>query len=155
MSWAPKTLAAVAALLVVVTAFILFFPDRQAGALLKPNDAVVVARGKEIYAANCASCHGADLKGEPNWRRPNADLTMPAPPHDETGHTWHHSDKTLFELTKYGLGDITNNANYKTNMPIYDGVLTDQEIVAVLSFIKSRWPENIQRVHDELNLKSK
>ena len=155
MSWVPKILTAVALLLLGATAIVWFPPDQQAASLLKPNTVIVVAQGKEIYAANCASCHGADLKGEPNWRSPNADMTMPAPPHDETGHTWHHSDKTLFELTKYGLEKITKNSNYKTNMPIYDGVLTDQEIVAVLSFIKSRWPENIQRVHDELNLKSK
>ncbi len=155
MSWVPKILTAAAALLVVVTVCIWFFPDWQAGSLLKPNDAVVVAQGKEIYAANCASCHGVDLEGEPNWRRPNADLTMPAPPHDEKGHTWHHTDKTLFELTKYGLGKITNNSDYKTNMPVYDGVLKDEEIVAVLSFIKSRWPVDIRKKHNELNLKSK
>ncbi len=155
MSWVAKTLTAVAVLLAGAIAIAWFLPDQRGPSLLKPNAAVVVAQGKEIYAAQCASCHGVDLKGEPNWRSPNADLTMPAPPHDETGHTWHHSDKTLFELTKYGLGKITKNSNYKTNMPIYDGVLTDQEIVAVLSFIKSRWPKDIQRGHDELNLKSK
>lgn len=150
-----KSLFAMAAILAGVAAIVWLMTDRQGASLLKPNDAFVVAQGKEIYAANCASCHGVDLEGEPNWRRPNADLTMPAPPHDETGHTWHHSDKTLFELTKYGLGNITNNADYKTNMPVYDGVLTDEEIVAVLSFIKSRWPVDVRERHNELNLKSK
>ena len=150
-----KFLLAVAAILVGAAAIFWLVPDRQGASLLKPNDALAVAQGKNIYAANCASCHGVDLEGEPNWRRPNADLTMPAPPHDEKGHTWHHSDKTLFDLTKYGLGKITKNANYKTKMPVYDGVLTDEEIVAVLSFIKSRWPVDVQKRHNELNLKPK
>lgn len=119
--------------------------------LLKPNDDNIVSLGRAIYADNCASCHGKNLEGEPNWRQPNSESMMPAPPHDETGHTWHHKDKLLFELTKFGLGKILNNPQFKTNMPVYDGVLTDNEIVAVLSFIKSRWPEEIQRRHSQMN----
>jgi len=128
-------------------------PDR--GSLLEPENATVVAEGKAIYAANCASCHGANLEGEANWQQPKTDLTMPAPPHDETGHTWHHTDRVLFDLTKYGLGKLIKNPDYKTNMPVYDGVLSDKEIVAVLSFIKSTWPEKVRSRHDALNLKSK
>ena len=123
--------------------------------LLQPDDMQIVARGKKIYADNCASCHGNYLEGEPNWQRPKADLTMPAPPHDETGHTWHHTDQLLFDLTKYGLGKLIKNPDYKTNMPIYDGVLEDEEIIAVLSYIKSTWPQNINQRHDEMNLQSK
>ena len=58
--------------------------------------------GAALYAENCASCHGADLEGQPNWREANADGTLPAPPHDETGHTWHHDDAYLFDYTKHG-----------------------------------------------------
>jgi mono/diheme cytochrome c family protein len=42
-------------------------------------------------------------------------------------------------------------SEYKTNMPIYDDVLSDEEIVAVLSYIKSRWPSEIQDRHDQMN----
>ena len=76
---------------------------------------------------------------------------MPAPPHDETGHTWHHDDETLFKLTKYGLAAFIKDKNYKTNMPAYENVLKDGEIIAVLSFIKSSWPEVMQQRHNELN----
>lgn len=65
-------------------------------------DRAAVERGTPLYAENCASCHGVNLEGQPNWRSPNADGTPPAPPHDDTGHTWHHSDKLLFEYTKLG-----------------------------------------------------
>ena len=66
------------------------------------RNADAVALGKEVYANQCASCHGADLEGQPNWRQRRADGRLPAPPHDESGHTWHHPDQQLFELTKYG-----------------------------------------------------
>ena len=59
--------------------------------------------GKLVYGTNCAGCHGAKLEGQANWQIRSADGYLPAPPHDETGHTWHHPDKMLFEFTKYGL----------------------------------------------------
>ena len=82
-------------------------------------------------------------------------MKMPAPPHDASGHTWHHDDRILFKLTKYGLGAVIGDKDYKSNMPAYEDTLSDAEIVAVLSFIKSTWPEAIQRRHDQLNLQTK
>jgi len=35
-------------------------------------------------------------------------------------------------------------------MPVYEGILTDKEIIAVLSYIKSTWPEDIKAMHDEM-----
>ena len=67
-----------------------------------PNNPRAVALGQEVYLAHCASCHGANLEGAPNWQRPNPDGTMPAPPHDASGHTWHHNDESLFTTVKYG-----------------------------------------------------
>jgi mono/diheme cytochrome c family protein len=98
-----------------------------------------IAGGQEIYAANCATCHGAKLEGEPDWKRRREDGRMPAPPHDDTGHTWHHSDRQLFTITKRGVSAIV--PGYDSNMPAFEGALTDAEIVAVLAYIKSTWPE--------------
>ncbi len=58
---------------------------------------------KEIYLKYCASCHGEQLQGQSNWRQRDAEGYLPAPPHDESGHTWHHSDTYLFLMTKYGI----------------------------------------------------
>src|SRR5690348_1739477 len=69
-----------------------------------PDDPKLVARGKVVYDAQCASCHGAKLEGQPDWRHRLPNGRMPAPPHDATGHTWHHSDKQLFDMTKSGPG---------------------------------------------------
>jgi mono/diheme cytochrome c family protein len=121
---------------------------------LRADDRAIVAEGRVIYREACAACHGAQLEGQPNWKTRAADGTLPAPPHDPSGHTWHHPDQALFELTKYGPGPATGNPDYRSNMPAYSETLTDAEIIAVLSYIKSRWPAEIQARHDEINLRS-
>ena len=117
---------------------------------LAPDNARIVASGEKIYGDHCASCHGVDLEGQPNWRARDGEGFLPAPPHDHTGHTWHHSDQHLFELTKHGLQAFAG-ADYKSRMPLYKDVLSDQQIIDVLSFIKSRWPQTIRQRHDQLN----
>ncbi len=118
---------------------------------LTPDNLVVVQAGEEVYKAQCASCHGAHLEGQPEWRTRDANGYLPAPPHDATGHTWHHADDLLFEITKYGPAVVINDQSYKTLMPRFEGVLTDKEIVAVLSFIKNTWPEEQRNWQDQVN----
>jgi len=145
------TFAAIAGL--VVAAIVVLAQQNEAGTgLLKPEDRRVLAAGETLYVANCASCHGVKLEGQvEDWRSPGPDGLMPAPPHDETGHTWHHTDQILFEITKYGIVAAANLKNYTSAMPVYEGVLTDAEIIAVLSYIKSTWPDEIRSGHDEMN----
>ena len=130
-------------------------PVEQATAsvTLKPNEPAVVALGEQVYAQNCAACHGAKLEGQANWRQRGFNGYMPAPPHDETGHTWHHPDSYLFTMTKYGIEKMIGKP-YPNNMPAYEDDLTDEEIIAALSFIKSTWPKRIQRRHDQMNARA-
>ena len=106
--------------------------------------------GYRNYQEYCASCHGVNLEGQANWRSRNQDGTLPAPPHDETGHTWHHETEMLFEYTKLG-GQVTLEAvgvkNFTSGMPAFGDVLTDEQIWEVLSFIRSTWPQHIQDAH--------
>ena len=120
---------------------------------LRPTEASVVALGKQVYAENCASCHGVALEGQANWRQRGNDGYMPAPPHDETGHTWHHPDTYLFLMTKYGIEKMIGQT-YPNNMPAYEDELSDEEIIAVLSFIKSTWPNAVKRQHDQINARA-
>ena len=120
------------------------------GVTLKPDDAAVVSLGSEVYAQNCASCHGANLEGQPDWKERDADGLLRAPPHDASGHTWHHDSDLLFRLTKYGPANVIGDPSYVTNMPAYEDTLTDDEIIAVLSYIKSTWPRHIRERHDEM-----
>ena len=124
------------------------------GAVLPYLNQKTVEQGALVYAETCASCHGDNLEGEPNWQTRKETGRMPAPPHDETGHTWHHRDELLFAITKFGLAKLTNNPDYQTDMPIYDGVLSDDEIVAVIAYIKAQWPKEIQQRHDQMNAQS-
>ena len=138
----------VAALIAVVA----FRPGaEQAGIVLLPNDRQLLAMGGAVYKTHCAVCHGAKLEGQPDWRSRGADGMLPAPPHDASGHTWHHPDATLFRITKKGVAAVAGDANYKTTMQAYEGILTDEEIVAVLSWIKAQWPASVHAKHDQIN----
>ena len=118
--------------------------------MLLSNDPQIIAEGRTIYNKNCASCHGVALEGQANWRERMANGMLPAPPHNAQGHTWHHRDEYLFDITKYGIEKMLD-MKYPNNMPVYDGVLTDDAIIAALSYIKSRWPKDIQARHDAMN----
>jgi len=107
-----------------------------------PSNPKLVARGKVVYAEQCASCHGAKLEGQPNWRHRLPNGRMPAPPHDPSGHTWHHSDQQLFEMTKFGPGALV--PGYQSDMPAFADKLSDADIWAVISFIESTWPPDIR-----------
>ena len=102
--------------------------------------------GKIVYAENCASCHGENLEGQENWQQTNADGTFKAPPHDEDGHTWHHNDEYLLNRIKYGTRELDPNMQSLSNMPAYDKTLTDEEIEAVLGYIKSTWSPRVQEI---------
>lgn len=117
---------------------------------LRPDDAALVAAGKRDYATHCASCHGANLEGQPNWKQRGADGKMPAPPHDASGHTWHHPGGMLFAITKFGPERISGQPS---EMPGYAAVMTDEQIIGVLSFIKSTWPAEIRERHDQMSAK--
>ena len=78
---------------------------------------------------------------------------LPAPPHDQSGHAWHHSDNYLFKITKYGIEKFIDEA-YPNNIPAYEKILSDDEIISVLSYIKSEWPEDIIYRHNKINRKS-
>jgi mono/diheme cytochrome c family protein len=113
-----------------------------------------IVAGQNLYAENCASCHGANLEGQPNWQSPNANGVLPAPPHDEAGHTWHHDDALLFEYTKLGGAvalEIRGVAGFNSGMPAFGETLTDDEIWDILAYIRSTWSERERGVQASRN----
>lgn len=114
-----------------------------------PQNTAQVARGKAVYEAHCASCHGSKLEGQPNWRERLPNGKFPAPPHDESGHTWHHADALLFNITKQGIEPYAP-ADYKSDMPAFRGRLRDEDIWAVIAYIKSSWPQEIREMQAEV-----
>ena len=121
-------------------------PARQAD----PDNAEQIALGQQVYTSFCAGCHGVNLEGQPNWQKRLPMGNFPAPPHDETGHTWHHADQWLFDVVKHG-GKYHAPPRYRSAMPAYHDMLSDAEIWAVLAFIKSRWPTAIRAQQEQQN----
>jgi mono/diheme cytochrome c family protein len=101
-----------------------------------------IAQGKQVYVLHCASCHGANLEGQLNWKEQNEDGSFRAPPHDASGHTWHHADSLLIETIELGGARFEGmNIGGTSNMPAFGEILTMEEITSVLTYIKSTWPE--------------
>ena len=113
-----------------------------------------IEAGRGLYAETCAACHGADLEGQPEWRTPDEDGILPAPPHDATGHTWHHDNALLLEYTKFGgqaalaARGINDSAS---GMPAFKEVLSDEDIWDILAYIRSTWPPREQAVQASRN----
>lgn len=108
-----------------------------------PTDSAQVALGARVYAEACAACHGVKLEGQADWRSPLPAGGFPAPPHDASGHTWHHADRQLFDIAKYG-GARAAPPGFTSNMPAFEELASDAELWAVLAYIKSRWPAEIR-----------
>ena len=104
----------------------------------RPSRAALV-EGQELYALHCASCHGADLEGQPDWKMPLPSGRLPAPPHDASGHTWHHPDSLLHRIVKEGTAAVVGGG-YETDMQGFGDLLDDAQIDSILSYIKSTWP---------------
>ena len=113
---------------------------------LDPNE---IALGQDVYDKNCAECHGVNLEGEKNWQQQNEDNSFRSPPHDASGHTWHHGDVILIESIALGGARLPDNIGGTSNMPAFGDTLTEVEITAVLTFIKSTWPEDIRAIQWE------
>lgn len=132
--------------LVIVAAGAAFFAW---GPALAPQ----IEIGRRLYAETCAACHGASLEGQPNWQKRLPNGRLPAPPHDVSGHTWHHPDGVLFRITKDGPAAYPKG--YQTDMPAFALRLTDKEIAATLAFIKSTWPPEIRAKQERIDVDSR
>ena len=135
----------------MIGAGIFFWMANSAGSDIgvMPKDVDLTA-GQTLYVENCDYCHGASLEGQENWQSPGEDGRLPAPPHDETGHTWHHGDQVLFEYTKLGGRALlaAQGMEFDSAMPGFGDQLSDQEIWNILGYIKSTWSDQIQEMQE-------
>ena len=104
-------------------------------------------KGREIFVTNCAACHGVDAAGQPDWHIANADGTLPPPPLNGDGHTWHHGDGLLYRVVKLGGQQFEDPRfpDFKSAMPAFGERLSHEDIVEVLTYIKSFWEGKTSR----------
>lgn len=93
--------------------------------------------GQRLYLKNCAVCHGKNGEGAKGWRKPDKHGKYLAPPLNGTGHTWHHSTKSLTNTIKNGTAKIGGN------MPAWKDKLSDSEIKLILTWITAQWPDEL------------
>lgn len=146
-AWRNIGLAGMLLIIVLVAGASMMLRERPTR--IDPSDNNQVALGRRLYATACASCHGASLEGQPDWQRRLPNGRLPAPPHDASGHTWHHSDAFLIRVTQLGPGAYPEG--YLTDMPAFRDTLSNREIAAILAYIKSQWPADIRVRQNRLN----
>jgi mono/diheme cytochrome c family protein len=152
--WSKRQQRTVLIIVIVVllsTAALLHFSNFATDS--SANDPQRIAHGQALYDTHCAACHGANLEGQDNWQERGADGLLPAPPHDATGHTWHHPDQQLFQIIKLGSAALAGG-DYKTTMVGFGDRLSDADIDDILEFIKSRWPDEIRQRHADITARA-
>ena len=112
-------------------------------------DSGEIANGRAVYIADCAECHGKNLEGEIDWQQQNEDSSFRSPPHDASGHTWHHGDNVLIDSIVFGGGRLPDNIGGFSNMPAFGDTLTEGDIAAVLTYIKSTWSKDMRGIQWE------
>ncbi len=140
------TLASVIGLIVAI---VVLWPHAPPRPRADPADTQQVALGRDVYMQHCASCHGAKLEGQPNWRHRKPDGRLPAPPHDASGHTWEHPEGQLFDFIKFGVKPFVS-PDYETDMRGFTE-LSDAQIWAVIAFIRSTWPPRIEELRRRMD----
>lgn len=97
--------------------------------------------GAPLYQQHCAGCHGLQAQGAPNWQHLEPDGLYPPPPLNGTAHTWHHSLKGLYRTIWFG----------QNKMPAHKDRLSKAEVLAILAWLQSHWPDDIYVAWDKLN----
>lgn len=109
-----------------------------------------IALGKKLFDKNCAVCHGINAAGKvKDWRVRLSNGKLPPPPLNGTAHTWHHSPSLLDKIIQEG-GNAYGKA-YKGWMPPFKDKLNKKERLAILKYIHSLWPKEIQKGYDEFH----
>jgi mono/diheme cytochrome c family protein len=120
-------------------------------ALAQLADKETLQWGEGIYVQSCAECHGIDGEGQfpDDPMKPDETGRFGAPPHNGNGHTWHHDDDLILKtINGGGMG----SADTFYPMPAFGDTLSQEDIGAVLAYIKSFWTEEQRMIQAERTL---
>jgi cytochrome c len=107
--------------------------------------AAQIEQGRIYYEQTCAACHGIDGQGQFPEAPLERDATgrYGAPPHNEAGHTWHHTDELLVRyVVEGGFAD----ARHFYTMPSFGGLYDRDQAAMIIAYIKTMWTEE-QRIY--------
>ena len=103
-----------------------------------------IALGEDVFNKNCVSCHGSKVVGlAKDWKVKDENGNYPAPPLNGTAHTWHHSPSDLLYTINKGGGEMGGM------MPGFEQRLSEEEKLALIDYIYSLWPSEIQTKYDK------
>ena len=147
-----RAVGCAAAFLLLTLAFILFTacvssPDEDRPTPVSTATVEAAPTGQELFAANCAACHGPSGEGQPDWHIKKPDGTLPPPPLNGDGHTWHHGDGLLYRIVSQGGKSLEDprDTGFKSAMPAFGDRLSHDEIMEVFTYIKSLWGDKTKR----------
>lgn len=100
-----------------------------------PSNLQLLARGRQLYAIHCASCHGATLEGQTGWQNRVPGASAPAPPLNATGLAQQRSDQEIFSIIRQGSQAIQPPSSA---MPAFPH-LSESDIWALVSAMKATW----------------
>ena len=93
---------------------------------LQTADNTMVSQGAQVYATNCARCHGANGEGVTN-NFPNLAGNQSV---------WNGPSNDLLSVVIGGFDPWHNN---QSSMPAFRAVLSDNEIAAVANYVRTSW----------------
>lgn len=108
-------------------------------------DATQIARGEKIFSINCASCHGDQAQGDPDWRSRDETGRFPPPPLNGTAHAWHHPLAQLKHVIANG------SPGGKGNMPAWSGKLSEQDMDDTIAWFQAKWSDEVYAAWTEIN----
>ena len=108
-----------------------------------------VPLGQDLFAQQCAACHGEAAQGAFNWRQKQPDGKFPPPPLNGTGHAWHHPLGALHAYIKHARPDGQGN------MPPFKDELTDDQIANVIAWFQSKWPDELYEQWSAIDARAK
>jgi len=93
--------------------------------------------GLTVFAENCAICHGNKAQETVDWKTRTESGHYPPPPLNGTAHAWHHALPVLQTVIREG------GKPYGGVMPAWEGILSDDEITAVIAAFQSYWSDEV------------
>jgi len=137
--WRQK-IGLTAVVLILAGGYPLFCSADPASSSIASSDAEIIALGGRLFAQNCRPCHGDKAVGE-NPATPLGGWNKAgpiAPALNGSGHAWHHPPRYFFHTIRNG------SSMNGSRMIGWAGRMSDAEIVAVIAYFQSLWPEHIK-----------